>query len=401
MNIPFVTPRYIKDGKLLAKGVKRWLSYKEDLLSSEQISTIRRLREGLIEGVNNKDKKKVEESARVLNDTCGEAVPVLENAKITENIEAILVCLVLVLGFKAFILKPFRIPTGSMQPSLNGVIATPVEEWGDEATLWNYRDREVVNRPGFVNRVIDRFVFGTKYLDIKAKEDAKLVPVNGRVWHPKSFLNLFNWTEANLSTGSKLRIGVSRRESIDPGSPFNLRKKFADGKIEKNEVIARGRVRTGDFVVVNRMAYHFRKPKRGEVFVFGTKGIRGIKLDDQRMGSIHYIKRLAGVPGDKLEVKFSEEDVGKRFPQGQLYVNDEKAKETGLKKVMEGEGLYRGYGPGRYANYSLKDRQYWALGDNSHSSLDSRAWGYVPEENITGSASFVLWPFGPHWGLIR
>jgi signal peptidase I len=44
---------------------------------------------------------------------------------------------------------------------------------------------------------------------------------------------------------------------------------------------------------------------------------------------------------------------------------------------------------------------YFALGDNSYNSYDSRYWGPVPEENLVGRGLLVYWPFAPHWGLIR
>ena len=50
---------------------------------------------------------------------------------------------------------------------------------------------------------------------------------------------------------------------------------------------------------------------------------------------------------------------------------------------------------------TLDARQYYALGDNSYHSSDSRDWGTVPEQNIMGRGVFVYWPFTKHWGLIR
>jgi signal peptidase I len=67
---------------------------------------------------------------------------------------------------------------------------------------------------------------------------------------------------------------------------------------------------------------------------------------------------------------------------------------------MSKEGYYTGYTlmGARHAN--LSKGEYWALGDNSANSSDSRAWGVVPEENIVGRAAFVYYPFGHHFGFI-
>ncbi|MEO0415267.1 MAG: signal peptidase I [Verrucomicrobiota bacterium] len=50
---------------------------------------------------------------------------------------------------------------------------------------------------------------------------------------------------------------------------------------------------------------------------------------------------------------------------------------------------------------TLPDKKYWALGDNSFNSLDSRSWGGVPQERIVGRAAFVYYPFGHHFGFIK
>mgnify|MGYP001826123973 FL=1 len=158
--------------------------------------------------------------------------------------------------------------------------------------------------------------------------------------------------------------------------------------------------------MVNKFSYHFRRPKRGEVFVFNTRGISGITLDNQAQGSQHYIKRLCGVPGDTLGIE-------KDDPR--LYVDGEPAKDAMIERVWaDEEAGYRGYMfvPGvppewmhgehsaSRRSYPLADGEYMALGDNSYNSSDSRMWGVVPEQNLVGPALFVYWPF-EHWGRIR
>jgi signal peptidase I len=49
----------------------------------------------------------------------------------------------------------------------------------------------------------------------------------------------------------------------------------------------------------------------------------------------------------------------------------------------------------------VPQRSYFALGDNSASSLDSRYWGFVPGDNVVGRGVFVYWPFTRHWGVVR
>ena len=51
--------------------------------------------------------------------------------------------------------------------------------------------------------------------------------------------------------------------------------------------------------------------------------------------------------------------------------------------------------------FIVPQRHYFAMGDNSYNSYDSRYWGPVPEENLVGRGLLVYWPFNRHWGLIR
>ncbi len=76
---------------------------------------------------------------------------------------------------------------------------------------------------------------------------------------------------------------------------------------------------------------------------------------------------------------------------------------------MSAKPPYRGYAPGHafVSDAVTQDLQracrpgYFAMGDNSYNSFDSRYWGPVPEPNLVGRGLFVYWPFTWHWGLIR
>ena len=152
------------------------------------------------------------------------------------------------------------------------------------------------------------------------------------------------------------------------------------------------------------MSYHFRNPKRGEVFVFDTRDIKQIHNKARTEGvpaGSHYIKRLAGVPGDELQIKGTD-----------LYINGVIAEEKGIQRVMSKKDNYRGYEARErlFGNRILKAsfskrpgmNEYIALGDNSYNSADSRSWGTVKVFNVIGPAAFSLWPFkSGHWGIIK
>ena len=79
----------------------------------------------------------------------------------------------------------------------------------------------------------------------------------------------------------------------------------------------------------------------------------------------------------------------------------------GFSRVMAAKFPYAGYSFGRDylaspdKTYVVPQDGYFAMGDNSYNSYDSRYWGPVPEENLVGRGLFVYWPFNRHWGLIR
>jgi signal peptidase I len=169
------------------------------------------------------------------------------------------------------------------------------------------------------------------------------------------------------------------------------------------QVIARGTVDAGDHVFVDKVSYNLHAPTRGEVFVFSTRGIPRIEDSLNRQGiegSQFYIKRLTGTPGDTL-----------RVASPLLYVNGNEAQEFGMRRVMSAVNGYGGYSnpspadayflTSPDASYTVPTEHYFAMGDNSYNSFDSRYWGPVPQENLMGRGLFVYWPFLPHFGFVK
>jgi signal peptidase I len=170
---------------------------------------------------------------------------------------------------------------------------------------------------------------------------------------------------------------------------------------KKGDVMVRGFTDTGDHVFVDKISYHFRKPKAGEVFVFDTRTLHTAGAGEPLGTTQYYIKRLVAVGPAEL-----------RIDPPFLYINGEKAKGFGYERVMQAVNGYQGYSLMPRSSLSsptdttsIKYREYFAMGDNSNHSLDSRAWGPVPERNLMGTGVFVYWPFGRaeggRWGLIK
>ena len=119
----------------------------------------------------------------------------------------------------------------------------------------------------------------------------------------------------------------------------------------------------GDRVLANEFIYRFREPERGDIVVFRSPEFGGVDL----------IKRVVGLPGDKIEVK-----------SGALYVNGEYQEEPYLNPALPDESSY---GP-----MVVPPGYIFAMGDNRADSADSRFFGPVPYDHIVGEAFLRVWP---------
>jgi signal peptidase I len=254
--------------------------------------------------------------------------------------------------------------------------------------------------PNLLVRAYHTVAYGRAWHDVVAEADEMVIKVSEE--KRGGLYRFFTYTRVDTNAGHTYWVN----ESVQP-----VKTTFAihPGRIyKKGDAIARGYTDTGDHVFVDKFSYHFRKPTRGEVFVFTTQNIEamGNLGPPPRKPSQFYIKRLAGVPGDELRIAAPE-----------LFHNGGRAKEPGFIRVMQGAdekpwNEYRGYSNtiGDYlrtaeATFRVPEQAYFALGDNSYNSSDSRAWGTVPQENLMGPGFLVYWPFlndrGSHFGVIR
>jgi signal peptidase I len=403
------TPKWKKEALHLVKGAKKFIDYKRDLLKPERVAEIESRQLDLITAIKSKDIDKVNEASRQIRSVCENSLPHERPVGwFEENVEVMFVAIVIALGLRAYYLQPFRIPTGSMQPTLNGIIGTPLKK-----DKW----------PSLPERLLDKVLRGRTYVYEVNDRDRHIAvtPQGGLDIKDTQFMHFFSRSEIRFSDAPTIRLPAPSNPSMEIGLKTAIN--FAvrnGGLIPKGMILAEGTIDSGDLVLVDKFTYNFRQPKRGEVFVFNTIDIAGIqkRSGEQGAGS-HYIKRLCGVPGDTLSIKSPN-----------LYVDGKIAQEPGIQRVIRGEGAFsinpKGYSlasPGESLHHGKKlpqylskesdqlvlaakarpgMREYAALGDNTGNSLDSRYWGPVKEFNLVGPALFSLWPITTgHWGFIR
>ena len=361
------TPSYLKHGRLLIRHAEKLLRYRRDLLSSSAIADLKEQTEKVRQACRKRDRKAVADESQRLHTLYVQHIPTPRDAAWRENIEVILVAIVVAVGIRSYFLQPFKIPTGSMQPTLNGIIGHPTAS----------------PAPNGLRRAAEFLILGRNYIDVVSAEDDRIEQVV-----PQKFGFFFTFS----------RIICQRQTFLVYAPPDTLRQDFKvipGNTYKRGDIIARGAVDTGDQVFVDKFSYNFVKPHRGDVFVFRTNGIFGIP-EDPVTGAAFYIKRLAGLPGDTL-----------RIEPPLLYVNGNVAEGYGFARVMSARPPYRGYAPGRdylsdpSQTFTVPVHSYFAMGDNSYNSYDSRYWGPVPEQNLVGRGLLVYWPFNNHWGLIR
>lgn len=234
---------------------------------------------------------------------------------IREWSDALIIAYVLAMFIRTFVGEPFKIPTGSMTPTLVG----------------------------------DRAAAEFDY-DGNGEQDLILLKVN----EPYPYLHVFYKKDGKYYKNEQI---------------------FKFSRDILNVLVSRAKKRE-DMIIVNKFAYWFKTPKRGDIVVF--------KVPDRPGGIWNrykpiYIKRCVGLPGETITIFHPH-----------LLVNGKMAEDPPVLKYNEYVNECQGK---NYTSETVPDNEIYVFGDNSKNSLDSRYWGGVPIENLKGRAFIRYYPF--------
>jgi signal peptidase I len=150
----FFTPRHIKEGKHYRHALKRLIHYKRDILAEKDLVVLRDLLARLKEALKSRKREQIYGVRDEIEKAVGRIAPPPKDVGWRENVEVFLVAIVIAAGVRAYFLQPFKIPTGSMQPTLFGIVGTPT----------------ATSPPNPLTRAVQLVWLGRHSIDVTAKE---------------------------------------------------------------------------------------------------------------------------------------------------------------------------------------------------------------------------------------
>lgn len=335
----------------------------------------------------------------------------------TDNVEVLLVAAILAIGIRTYFVQPFKIPTNSMWPTYHGMTH---EVFGTDDV------------PGGAARLFRGLAYGARrhYVEAPVSGEVSIAVVRDQprlafaavptrrfgifpnIAH--EYLLYVGNTPVGVRVPAEFQIEGVLRDAFFPGAPaleaaLSARVAAGDHRVGRENLMLIGTgihleagqpllnfdILSGDQLFVDRMSYHFVRPKVGDGFVFRTGGIPGLRGPGGIREDKYYIKRLVGLPGDTLQID----------PPVLLRNGEPISGRPVFEKIQEQEGRYTGYMAegmlveGR--SVEVPENSFYAMGDNSANSLDSRRWGFVPEDEVVGRSLFIYYPFTRRWGPAR
>ncbi len=413
--LPAKTKKALSEAEIILGNITRNRVLEQDVLNPRDVAALQALEDRYPALIKAKDADALDKLNKESLKLGNKLFPPSPWDAWRENIEVFVVAAIMALAIRTFFLQPFKIPTGSMEPTLLGIEPVPT----------------TALPPNLAYQAYDFLINGRTYSRVVTKQGGHVVGMT-----PGTMTIWFEYTDVTLQDDqghtetdriwireqdvvSKLHIYPSRDPYGNPREPST----FAAGDVLANYV-----TQTGDQVLVDKVSYNFRGPDRGDVIIFKTAGIRGLEheLGPNQEGSEDFIKRCLGFEGEIVKVQppyvyingnpatgaaaFTHEFTqtpaypgGPPYP-GYTLINWDPTQGTGnfcTGLTQDPNRNYEPYDKDNTQTYVVPDACYWAMGDNSPYSKDSRYWGGVPKQNLVGRGYFVFWPFTARWGFIR
>ena len=402
--LPSPTKKILSESELIFGSLQRNRIYSQDILVARDLETLLSIEKRYPALLKARDVEGLEKLNKEAMKIGHKLFPPSPWDGWRENVEVFVVAAIMALAIRTFFLQPFKIPTGSMEPTLCGIEPKPAAELP----------------PSLPYQVYDFLIHGRTYSRVVTQQGGKVVDLKSgsmTIW--------FEYTDVTLEDAQgrqetdRLWIRPSDVEQklgiYVNGAPDLIDYHEHDEVYKPGDVLANYATQTGDQVLVDKVTYNFRPPKPGEVIIFKTSGIPGLANErgpDQE-GSEDFIKRCIALAGDTVTVKPPFLYVNNQLAQGAPAFAKEFARTDHYPgyslvgtSISSGVTQYtdKAFDPFDSQNsqtYYVPVNCYWAMGDNSPNSKDSRYWGGVPRQNLVGRGYFVFWPFTERWGWIR
>jgi len=330
--------RYLKESRRVLKRSRR-------KVAENKLESLRETRRQLKEAMKKRKLPGMELGLRRIKNLLQSDFSFARKSTFREWAESIGVALILVFLIRTFVVQPFKIPTGSMEPTLLGIKKEcPVchRSFRYDAKFCPDDHVRLKTRRTGDRILVNKFIYGAKTPD-RIPFTAILLP----------YLQL-----------PALR-SPRRGDIVVFHYPENLKQDFVKRLIGlPGETLE---IKNGRILVDGKPAV---EPEIRDIYYYNSNleafGRRGQSFEIPRAGTVIALNRNNIERWSQL---IQNEGHSLKFRDGKIFIDGEARRE-----------------------YEVEDDQYFVLGDNSANSRDSRFWGFVPERDLVGKVFFIYWP---------